>query len=363
MIEEQIDERTKYALWSRSGAEHSAAQVASAELTVAEYEQGTYVAELMKLETALAIAESRLSGFRSMLEHAELMAESHYVSELDVEEKRFALAQEVLTVERTQTDIEVLKQFTSKQQLKTMKGNLAAAIANHAANVERAKADAWRRDRAVEELKHCVIKAERGGLVIHPSAARWFNAPEIAEGATVHKDQVLLLMPDLSQMQVKVGVHESVVDSIKVGLTAKVTLPNRTLRGSVSEVASITAPTGWWTGNEVRYDTIVQLPSEEGLMPGMSAEVEILVAEHKDVLMIPVAAVVETENGGYCWVATAKGPEQRPLKLGDSNDVFTVVKAGSKEGDEVLLNPLAISPAPKKSKENNQESPAPKAGK
>ena len=75
------------------------------------------------------------------------------------------------------------------------------------------------------------------------------------------------------------------------------------------------------------------------------------------------AAVVETENGGYCWVATAQGPQQRPLELGDSNDVFTVVIAGLKEGDEVFLNPLAISPAPKNSKQSNQESPEPKAGK
>ena len=34
------------------------------------------------------------------------------------------------------------------------------------ANVERAMADAWRRDRAVEEHKHCVVRAEQAGMVI-----------------------------------------------------------------------------------------------------------------------------------------------------------------------------------------------------
>ncbi|MHC4310704.1 MAG: hypothetical protein ACYSSN_12255, partial [Planctomycetota bacterium] len=33
---------------------------------------------------------------------------------------------------------------------------------------------------------------------------------------------------------------------------------------------------------------------------------------------------------------------RRSLKLGDTNDVFTVVKAGLKEGDKVVLNPLAF---------------------
>jgi len=344
-IEEQIDERTKYAHWSRSAAERSKANVARAKLAVSEYEKGRYVAELMKLEKDLAIAESKLRSAENMLAHAKLMAGSGYVSDLDVEEKEFALAQAKLDVEVKTTEIDVLKQFTKAEQLQTLKGNLAATQATHEANAERAMADASRRDRALEEYKHCVVKAERGGLAIHPSAARWHNAPEIAEGATVHKDQVLLLMPDLTKMQVKVGILESVVDRLKPGLSARVTLPDRMLQGTVSEVASVTKPAGWWTGNEVRYDTIIVLPPVAGLKPGMSAEVEVLIARHEDVLMIPVAAVVETDEGSSCWVKTAKGIKRRPLKLGDTNEVFTVVEAGLTEGDEVVLNPFAFQEA------------------
>ncbi len=142
-----------------------------------------------------------------------------------------------------------------------------------------------------------------------PFGRRMGDAPEIAEGATVHKDQVLLLMPDLSKMQVKVGIHESIIDRMKPGLSAKVTLPDKTLDGTVSAVASVTRPAGWWTGNEVRYDTIIQLAFElTGLRPGMSAEVEMLIARYEDVLTIPVAAVVETEQGDFCWVKTAREP-------------------------------------------------------
>ena len=51
---------------------------------------------------------------------------------------------------------------------------------------------------------------------------------------------------------------------------------------------------------------------------------------------------METAAGHFCWVKTAKGAERRELQLGDTNDVFTVVQAGLQEGDEVLLNPLAL---------------------
>jgi multidrug efflux pump subunit AcrA (membrane-fusion protein) len=178
--------------------------------------------------------------------------------------------------------------------------------------------------------------------VIHPSAAAWKEAPEIEEGATVHKDQVLLLMPDLLKMQVKVGLHESIIDRVKPGLAARVTLPDKTHAAKVSSVASVTRPAGWWTGNVVKYDTIIELPAIERLKPGMSAEVEVILARHENVLIAPAAAVVETRHEYACWVETAAGTQRRTLRLGDSSDMFVVVEAGLEEGDKVVLNPLAF---------------------
>ncbi|MEM6690196.1 MAG: efflux RND transporter periplasmic adaptor subunit, partial [Planctomycetota bacterium] len=114
------------------------------------------------------------------------------------------------------------------------------------------------------------------------------------------------------------------------------------LEGVVTEVASITKPAGWWTGNQVRYDTIVALPTVEGLRPGTSAEVEIEVARHVDVLLIPVAAIVESNENHFCWIQTSGGPQRRQIVIGDSDDVFTVVESGINEGDKVLLNPYAF---------------------
>jgi multidrug efflux pump subunit AcrA (membrane-fusion protein) len=341
-IENSVNERTKYAHWSRSSAERSRATVARAELAVPEYLQGRYLSQLMTLEKDLAIAESNLRTAQNMLGHAEMMAERGYKSELEVEKFRFAVEQADLNVEVKATEIDVLKEYTKRIELETLRGNLKAARARLAADEERAIMDAARRDLAEKELKHCVVKAEQSGLVIHPSAARWRNAPEIEQGATVHKDQVLLLMPDLTKMQVKVGIRESLIDRVKPGLAARVMLPDGILDGEVSSVASVTKPAGWWSGNVALYDTIITLPPVPGLKPGMSAEVEIIVKLHEDVLRIPVAAIVETAEGDFCWVRTDEGLKRRSLRLGDTNDVFTVVKAGLKEGDQVVLNTLAL---------------------
>lgn len=340
-IEEQIDERTKYAHWSRSGAERSLANVARAKLELSEYENGTYIKELMRREKDLVIAEAALKSSENMLSHAIVMAKSDFTSKLEVEEKDFSLRQAKLDVSVKKTELDILKQFTRKERLLTLQGGVASSQASHKANAERAMADASRRDRALEEIQYCVVKAERGGLVIHPNAAKWETAP-IAEGTRVYKDQILLLMPDLSKMQVKLGIHESVVDRLSVGLKTRVMLSNETFEGSVSSVASVAKPASMWSGDEVKYDTLVEIPSGLGLKPGMSAEVEIIIAEYQDVLAIPVAAVFGTDENPICWVKTAKGTQRRPLKLGDSNDIFTIIKKGLKEGDEVILNPIGL---------------------
>jgi len=341
-IEEAISERTKYAHWSRSSAERSGANVVRAQLAISEYLEGRYRTQLMRLQKDLTIAKSNQLTAQNMLAHAEMMAQRGYVSGLDVQEKTFARTRAELNVDVTKKRIEVLEQYTKAMELETLKGNLEATRARHAANEERAKMDATRRDLAVEELGYCVIKAKRSGLVIYPSGERWKNAPDIEEGATVHRDQILLLMPDLSKMQVKVGIHESIIDRIKPGLAARITLPDKTLNGEVSSVASVTRPAGWWTGNVVKYDTIIKLPPVPGLKPGMSAEVEVIIDRHEDVLTIPAAAVLDTGQEAFCWVKTVEGVKQRrTLQLGGTDDKSIVVKAGIEEGDEVVLDPLA----------------------
>lgn len=340
-LQEQIDERTKYAHWSQSAADRSAATVARSILAVSEYEEGRYLNEVMIQEKDLVIAEAALKTAENRLSHTKVMARSKYISELEVEEKEFAVQQAKLNVELKRTQLDVLKRFTKKEQSQTLSGELKAIKATHEANAERAMADASRRDRALAEVQHCLVKAPRGGLVIHPNAASWESGP-IAEGTRVYKDQVMLLMPDLSRMQVKVGINESVVDRVKVGQKASVKLADMTLEGTVSSVASITKPAGWWTANEVNYDTMIALPAGHGLRPGMSAEAKVIIASYEDVLTIPVAAIVEAGDDHFCWVQTADGPKRRPIKIGDSNGIFTVVEQGLIEGDEVILNPAAF---------------------
>ena len=322
--------------------EKTRANVARASIRIDAYLEGRFRQRVTTMETGVAIAQSNLSSARKMLDYSELLFKRGYVTELELEGNAFTVTQAELELKVKQTEIDVLKRFTKAMELESLRGNLKASKSKFEADQAGLAMDQARLARALEELQFCVVRSDRNGMVIYPSAAAWKDVPDITEGASVRKDQVLLLMPDLSQMQVKVGIHESIIDRIRPGLPARVTLPGKTLDAEVSSVASVTRPAGWWTGNVVKYDTIIQVPSVAGLKPGMSAEVEVIMARHENVLTIPVAAVVETEEGHFCWVKATPKPQRRSLQLGDSNDVFIIVEAGLKEGDEVMLNPPAF---------------------
>ena len=126
-------------------------------------------------------------------------------------------------------------------------------------------------------------------------------------------------------------------------MKAKVQLQELVLEGEVSEIAEVTRPAGWWTGNLVKYDTIIKLPSNSSLKPGMSAVVDIVLAEHKKVLTLPVAAIIQGAEGTfYCWTQSPDSARKKVIRVGDTNDQFSVILDGLNEGDEVILNPLSF---------------------
>jgi multidrug efflux pump subunit AcrA (membrane-fusion protein) len=262
------------------------------------------------------------------------------VTELELESNAFTVTQADLELKVKQTELFVLKEYTKALELERMRGNLAGSTSKFAADQAGLQTDIARRDRAAVELENCTIVAPKSGLVIYPTAAAWKDTPDVAEGVGVSHDQVLLIMPVLDTMQVQIGVHEAVVDTVRPGLPATITLPDDVVEAKVTDVANIARPLGSWSSNVVKYETVIELPTTPGLKPGMSAGVEILIATHKDALSVPVSAVVDTSTGPFCWISTPNGPKKQQVILGDSNDIFVVVVQGVKEGDKVFLHPL-----------------------
>jgi RND family efflux transporter MFP subunit len=316
--------------------------VAVAETSVTEYLEGTYQEEKSKIEKEIFEAEQALRKAELSLQSALRLTAKGVVKDLQLEGEQFAVDSARKDLELKRTRLESLEKYNKVKSLQELRSKLRAAQAKLASFEASLELEKTRLDREKLQLVNCVIKADTAGMVIFPSMAAWKDTPDITEGAVVREQQTLLMIPDVSNMQVKVGIHESKIDRLKVGMKAKVQLQDLVLEGTVSEIAEVTRPAGWWTGNLVKYDTKIKLDPHPSLKPGMSAIVDIILAEHKDVITVPVAAIVEGANGFFCWVQTNDGVKKRAIRVGDTNDQFTMVLDGLNVGDAAILNPLAF---------------------
>ncbi|NNE01478.1 MAG: efflux RND transporter periplasmic adaptor subunit [Pirellulaceae bacterium] len=316
--------------------------VAVAEKSITEYLEGTFIEERSLLEKEIFDAEQAVKAAELDLKSTTRLASKGLIKSLQIDGDRFALDSARKQLELKKTQLQTLELYKRDKETQQLTSTLQAAKARLASDVARLKLEKTRLEREREQLENCVIKAATAGMVIFPSAAEWKETPDIEEGATVREQQTLLMIPDLEQMQVKVGIHESKVGRLNTGMAAQIALQDLALEGAVDTIASITKPAGWWTGNMVKYDTIIKLDPQPGLKPGMSAVVDIVLANYEDVLTIPVAAIVESNEGFLCWVQSEFGVKKRVIQLGDSNDEFTIVTAGLTEGEKVVLNPLAF---------------------
>ena len=146
-------------------------------------------------------------------------------------------------------------------------------------------------------------------------------------------------------MAVAVLLHETVVDRVRVGMTARVrveALAGRTLEGRLTSVSQLP-----WTdkkskaGSEVTYFLgQVQLTTlPHGLRPEMSAEVVIVTEQRKEVLAVPPSAVTFEDGQDVCYVACHDHLERRPVKVGQTTPSLLEVVKGLEENEEVVLAP------------------------
>ena len=141
-----------------------------------------------------------------------------------------------------------------------------------------------------------VIRAGQDGVVAYANDAWYDSSRQIREGATVYSRQQIFTLPDMTKMQVKLNIHESLIKKIKVGQKAEIRIesfPNIVFEGtvtSVSQLADSTRP--WMTGGVKQYPTVVKLDDlkSQEIKPGMTAEAKVLVGELDNVLVVPVQA-------------------------------------------------------------------------
>ncbi|OGD12902.1 MAG: hypothetical protein A2W20_05750 [Candidatus Aminicenantes bacterium RBG_16_66_30] len=170
---------------------------------------------------------------------------------------------------------------------------------------------------------------------------------------------VLLIIADLSVMEVEVEVDETDVVGVRLGQTAKVRVdafPDTVFEGKVTEIGSSalqTATSGVSTQESKDFKVVVTLenPSER-LKPGLSASADIVVAERKQALAVPISSLVLRDKEGADKNAAAKEEEGVyvvengrvkfvPVGKGIAGGMMIEIISGLEDGQELVTGPYA----------------------
>jgi HlyD family secretion protein len=179
----------------------------------------------------------------------------------------------------------------SDHELADYRTRLLKAQANVEARKQSlAEAEAMLR-RASENLKKTIITSPIDGVV---SVIYAKPGEVVVTGTMNNPGTVVMVVTDLSQMQVRARVDETDVPLVKPDQATDIFLPSdpqRAIPGRVLRVA--TSGTKQVGRDVVTFETLILVESDDPrVKPGMTSNVEIQVARNDDALTVPVEAVV-----------------------------------------------------------------------
>jgi len=134
------------------------------------------------------------------------------------------------------------------------------------------------------------------------------------------------------------------ISQIKKGQKAYIvldSLPDKRFDGEVTKVAILPDSDRNWANPDLKvYATEITIAETiEGIKPGVSAKVEIVIEELTDVLTVPIQAVTTADGKQLCYRSNGGELKPLPVEVGKFNTKYIEIKSGLEEGQEIILNP------------------------
>ena len=157
---------------------------------------------------------------------------------------------------------------------------------------------------------------------------------EMVLGASFQED-VIMVIADLSEMEVEVEVDENDVVDVELGDQADIeidAIPDTVFRGRVSKIANTATTKGLGTQEEITnfFVKITVLDKVDKIRPGMSSTVDIEVDKHDNAIYVPIQCVAMRSPKK----ADDKSKEKEEISGGEAKaDTLKTNKSGSASAD------------------------------
>jgi len=190
-------------------------------------------------------------------------------------------------------------------------------------------------DLRIEELS----AQQSAALVTAPFAGTVYRADR-RKGELVRPGDPILWLADLSDLRVRANIDQTDLGRVREGQPVHIrsnAFPGKTWQGTVKEVV----PRVVEKESRAVAESLVHVePPTDGLVPGMSVDVEIVVEDLAQALQVPSEAIFV--SGARTFVYRVEGGRVRdvPVHLGRSTATSVEVMDGLAEGDRVVLGPV-----------------------
>jgi HlyD family secretion protein len=226
----------------------------------------------------------------------------------------------------------VNKQNVARAQVTVLKAKIAQAQAQ----VVQDQANLKQLD---EQLSYTDITSPIDGIVLSRDVQMGDAVSSILVlGSTA---TLVMTLGDTSEVYVKGKVDESDIGKVYLEQPARIkveSFKDKTFQGKVTKIS----PMGVEKDNVTTFEVRVSIQNPGGeLKAEMTANAEIILDEHKNVLQIPEGAILyDKEKKASVEIPNPKakdGKEKVAVNIGISNGAKTEVLSGLKEGDKVVL--------------------------
>ena len=306
---------------------------------LAQLDKEEIQAQVEQSRAALAASEANLKSSEADYERAKVDAEGPDVPLLKrAYERAIGMAKEGVVstsaLEDAQKNYELAlnKQNVAKAQLIVLK----AKIAQSQAQVAQDRAHLNQLD---EQLSYTDIESPIDGVVL----SRDVEMGDAVSSILVLGSSATLVMTlgDTSEVYVKGKVDESDIGKVYLGQPARIKVESfkeKTFNGKVTKIS----PMGVEKDNVTTFEVRVSINNPGGeLKAVMTANAEIILEEHKNVLQIPEGAILyDKDKKASVEVPDPKakdGKKKIAVNIGISNGAKTELLGGLKEGDQVVL--------------------------
>ena len=212
--------------------------------------------------------------------------------------QRAELARQRVNLANARVDMErrlqlVERGFLSSAERDTVKTTFDAQselVKVGEANVKNAEASVKQREallaQAKVDLERTSIRSPVSGTVIKKTVEAGQTV-----AASLQAPELFVIAEDLTDMQVETSIDESDIGRVRVGQQATFTVdsyPNRTFEGAVRQIRLAAQN----ISNVITYIVIVSAPNpRKELLPGMTANVRIMLDTREGVMLVPNAAL------------------------------------------------------------------------